>query len=395
MDDIIQYGMVGGDVKAFIGEVHRKAFAFDPRARLVAGAFSVVPEYHELTADTYHVAKDRRYLDYREMAEKESQRPDGIDLVVICTPNALHYEVAKEFLLHNISVLCEKPLCFRKEEGEELLKITKEKDLLFAVNYGYTGYPMVKVAKEMIKKGELGTLLSVHAEYLQDWLLAAADPKTREESRKKIWRLNPKMSGSSCALGDIGTHAENLLKYLLGERPSQVFCEKENYGQELDLRDEILLRYPSGLKGSISVSQIALGHLNGLSFEIDGSEASLVWHQENPDHLFLTKKGRGTEDLSRSSTALQGYAASQAYRRLPAGHPEGLYEAFANHDRTIVTNLLKRKRKEVLGPEDEDYPHGEDGLEGVEFVEACLASASKQGWVDFIGDEPNKGGVNV
>lgn len=386
MDDVIQYGMVGGDVKAFIGEVHRKAFGFDPRARLVAGAFSIVPEYHQLTADTYHIAKDRRYDDYKEMAEKESEREDGIDLVVICTPNALHYEVCKEFLLHGINVLCEKPLCFTAEEGRELLKIAKEKNLLFAVNYGYTGYPMVKVAKEMIQKGELGTLLSVRVNYLQDWLLAAADPKTREESRKKIWRLNPKMSGSSCALGDIGTHAENLLKYVLGERPSQVFCEKENYGQELDLSDSILLRYPSGLKGIIQVSQVALGHLNDIVLEVDGSEAALVWHQENPDHLFLTKKGQGTMDLSRSSNVLSGYTASQAYRRLPAGHPEGLYEAFANHDKVILTNLLKRKRKEVLSAADEDYPHGEDGLEGVEFVDACLQSVSKQSWADFVVD---------
>ena len=381
MERMITYGRVGGDVKAFIGEVHRKALSFDQRVRLVAGAFSIVPEYHQLTANVYHVDKERRYDDYKERAEKESKRKDPIDFVIICTPNSRHYEVAKTFLEHGISVVCEKPLCFTSEEGEELVHLAKEKNLLFAVNYGYTGYPRVKVAKERIEKKELGELLGANVSYLQDWLLKAADPETSEEEKKAIWRLDPKKSGASCCIGDIGTHGENLLHYLLGKSPAKVFADYDCFGQKLDLQANILLEYPGGLKGRVTCSQVFLGHKNDIVVSIYGTQGAIEWHQEDPDHLYYTKKGRPTRDLCRGTDYVRQYKAASA-SRLPSGHPEGLYEAFADNYRTIVTNLLKRKEKEVLTEDDEDYPHGEDGLEGIRFMEACIKSKEEKGWVE-------------
>ncbi len=380
MNDFITYGRVGGDVKAFIGEVHRKALAFDPRARLVAGAFSIVPEFHTLTADTYNIPSDRRYDDYKERAEKESKRKDPIDFVIICTPNSLHYEVAKAFLEKGIHVVCEKPLCFTAKEGEELVRLAREKNLLFAVNYGYTGYPLVKVAKERIAKGKLGHLLSASVSYLQDWLLKAADPETSEEEKNKIWRLDPKKSGSSCCIGDIGTHGENLLHYLLGKKVDQVFCDYDTFGQRLDLAANVLLKYKDNRKARITCSQVALGHLNDIVVSVYGTKGAIEWHQQNPDHLLFTVKDAPTMDICRGTEFSKQYEAGN-FSRLPSGHPEGLYEAFANNYRTIVTNLLKRKRKEALTDRDEDYPHGEEGLEGIYFINACLKSKEVSGWV--------------
>lgn len=383
MEKPITYGMVGGDVKAFIGEVHRKALSFDPRVKLVAGAFSIVPELHQLTAETYDIPLERRYDDYQQMAEKESKRKDPIDFVIVCTPNALHYEVCRTFLLQGINVICEKPLSFTPEEGEELVRLAKEKNLLFAVNYSYVGYLMVKIAKEMIQRGEIGEILSANAEYLQDWLLDAADPKTAKEAARTIWRLNPKMSGSSCCLGDIGTHCENMLHYLLGETPNRLFCESENYSQQLDLSAVVHLHFPSGIKASVIVSQVALGHENDFTVRIWGTQGSLEWHQQQPDYLYFTKRGERSEILTRGSSYLRGYEASQRLRRLPAGHPEGFYEAFANNYQAIVTSLILRRNGETLSPASEDYPHGEDGLEGVRFATSAVASNAGKCWVEM------------
>ena len=209
----LTYGMVGGDLKAFIGEVHRKAINFDTRATLVAGAFSIDPKLAEECADAYNVDPSRRYKDYKEMAKKESEREDSIDWVSICTPNFLHYEIAKEFLLHNINVVCEKPLCFEIEQAEELVKLAKERNLIFAITYTYTGYTMVKIAREMIRKGEIGKIVSVNVEYAQDWLIDSLDPNNQKQTSLSVWRSDPKYSGISNCIGDIGTHAENMVHY--------------------------------------------------------------------------------------------------------------------------------------------------------------------------------------
>ena len=216
----IKYGMVGGSIYAFIGEVHRKALAFDTRAELVAGCFSNVESENIDTAKAYGVSAERTYKDYKEMAAAEAKRADKLDFVSICTPNFLHYEVAKEFLLAGINVVCEKPLCFAVEEAEELERLAKEKDLIFAVTYAYTGYVMPKVMKEMIAEGKIGTIAAIVAEYAQDWLIDELSPEKQGQTKNlSVWRTDPKFSGISNCVGDIGTHAENMIHYLTGLSP--------------------------------------------------------------------------------------------------------------------------------------------------------------------------------
>ena len=204
----LRYGMVGGSVYAFIGEVHRKAIAFDPRAELVCGCFSNIPSENEDTAKAYGIDPSRMYADYKEMAKAEAAREDGIDFVSICTPNFLHYEIAKEFLLAGINVVCEKPLCFEVAQAEELEALAKEKDLLFAVTYTYPGYTMSRVMKDMIAAGKIGKIAAVNAEYVQDWLINELEPQEGAKENLSVWRKDPKFSGISNCVGDIGTHIE-------------------------------------------------------------------------------------------------------------------------------------------------------------------------------------------
>ena len=382
MRNIIRYGMVGGDIKAFIGEVHRKALALEPKAQLVAGCFSIDQKLNVETAKAYHVDDSRCYLDYKEMAEKESKREDGIDFVSICTPNFLHYQIAKEFLLHNINVVCEKPLCFTVQEATELVELAKERNLIFAITYTYTGYTMVKIAKEMIAKNELGEIVSINVEYAQDWLINSLDKSKQKETSLSVWRSDPKYSGISNCIGDIGTHAENLVKYLTGYKLKKLVATTDNYGMALDLNSNMILEYENGLKAGFWCSQVALGHLNGLRVRVFGSKAAIEWEQEYPDDLLLTKLDEGTTRLSRGASYLKKYSASK-YSRLPVGHPEGLICAFGNIYRNVVNALLKKINNEKLTEKDLDFTNVEDGLDGVKFIHKAIESSKKGSWVDF------------
>ena len=274
----IKYGMVGGSIYAFIGEVHRKALAFDTRAELVAGCFSNVESENIDTAKAYGVSAERTYKDYKEMAAAEAKRADKLDFVSICTPNFLHYEVAKEFLLAGINVVCEKPLCFAVEEAEELERLAKEKDLIFAVTYAYTGYVMPKVMKEMIAEGKIGTIAAIVAEYAQDWLIDELSPEKQGQTKNlSVWRTDPKFSGISNCVGDIGTHAENMIHYLTGLKMKRLMATTDNYGHALDLNANIIMEYEGGVRGQLWCSQIATGRMNGLVVRIYGSEGSLEW----------------------------------------------------------------------------------------------------------------------
>lgn len=237
----LKYGMVGGSIYAFIGEVHRKAINFDTRAELVCGCFSNVPAENEDTAKAYGIAPSRTYADYKEMARAEAAREDGIDFVSICTPNFLHYEIAKEFLLAGINVVCEKPLCFSVEEAQELEALAAAKDLIFAVTYGYTGNTMVKVAREMIAEGKIGKVVTVNAEYAQDWLLDELDEShAGQDKNLSVWRTDPKISGISNCVGDIGTHMENMVHYLTGLKIRRISATVNKYGHALDLNANML-----------------------------------------------------------------------------------------------------------------------------------------------------------
>ena len=380
----IKYGMVGGSIYAFIGEVHRKALAFDTRAELVAGCFSNVESENADTAKAYGVAAERTYKDYQDMAAAEAKRADKIDFVSICTPNFLHYEVAKEFLLAGINVVCEKPLCFAVEEAEELEKLAAEKNLIFAVTYAYTGYVMPKVMKEMIANGKIGKIATVIAEYAQDWLIDELSPEKQGQAKNlSVWRTDPKFSGISNCVGDIGTHTENMVHYLTGLKIKRLMAVTDNYGHALDLNANIIVEYENGVKGQYWCSQIAAGRMNGLVVRIYGSEGSLEWEQHFPDYVKYTPRGQATQILSKRNSYI--HEAAHAAARIPSGHPEGYYVAFANTYRNILNAIAKKKAGEALTDADLDFPKVADGVSGVKFVHAVIDSAKSDGaWVSIV-----------
>ncbi|MCF0141902.1 MAG: Gfo/Idh/MocA family oxidoreductase [Parasporobacterium sp.] len=376
----IRCGMVGGHMSAFIGEVHRKAIAFDPRARFVAGCFSTDPVKNAETGETYSLDEDRVYASYAEMAEKEAARPDGINLVSITTPNKSHYEIAKCFLEHGIHVACEKPLCFTVEQAEELVKLAEEKNLVFGVTYTYSGYTMVKVAKEMIDSGKIGEIASVNAEYIQEWLIDELGVAGEGTTKLSVWRADPAMSGASNCIGDIGTHIENTVHFLTGKKIKRLSATVDRFGKELDLNANMLVEYEDGVHGAYWCSQVAAGKLNGLSIRIYGSEGALEWEQHFPDYLKYTPKGKPTETLSRGCGYLTEEAAS--YSRIPSGHPEGLIIAFANIYKNIFSAILQVEAGGKANDGSFDYQTVREGLEGVKFIHAALESgANDSAWV--------------
>lgn len=376
----VRYGMVGGSMDAFIGEVHRKAIAFDPRVQLVAGCFSTDKEKNQFTGETYSLESERVYTSYEEMAKAESQRDDGIDFVSITTPNHTHYAVAKYFLEHGIHVVCEKPLCFTVQEAEELVRLSKEKNLFFAVTYTYSGYTMVKVMREMITEGKIGNIAAVNAEYVQEWLIDELGTPNEGTAKLSVWRTNPEFSGIANCVGDIGTHIENTVHYLTGLHLKRLAATVNRYGKSLDLNANMLVEYENGVNGAYWCSQIAAGKLNGLCVRIYGSEGSLEWEQQFPDYVKYTPKGKPTQLLSRGT----GYIteAAGAYSRIPSGHPEGLIIAFANIYKNVASAIIKQKNGAAVAPCEFDFPTAEDGLNGIKFVHAVIESAAKDSaWV--------------
>ncbi|MDR1620265.1 MAG: Gfo/Idh/MocA family oxidoreductase, partial [Clostridiales bacterium] len=322
----IKYGMVGGSIHDFIGDVHRKAIALDPRAELVCGCFSTSESKNAQTADAYGIAKERTYADYKTMAKAEAGK---LDFVSITTPNYLHYAIAKEFLNAGIHVVCEKPLCFTVDEATELCDISKKKGLLFGVTYTYTGYTMVKVAKEMIAAGKIGDIVAVNAEYAQDWLIDELSPESRgNEKNISVWRTDPEKSGIANCVGDIGSHIENMVSYLTGLKIKRLLATTNKYGHALDLNANILVEYENGVNGGYWCSQVASGRMNGLVARIYGSLGSIEWEQHYPDYLRYTPKGQAPQILSRGCSYIGEDAAANS--RLPFGHPEGLIIGFAN-----------------------------------------------------------------
>ncbi|MDR1136431.1 MAG: Gfo/Idh/MocA family oxidoreductase [Clostridiales Family XIII bacterium] len=384
----LKYGMVGGSMHAFIGEVHRKAIAYDTRAELVCGSFSSDAARNAETAAVYGLPPERTYRDYIRMAQEESARPDGIDFVVIATPNDTHFAIAVEFLKAGIHVVCEKPLCLSVDEGEELLRLTREKDLIFGVTYTYTGYTMIKVAKDMIAGGKLGDIVAINAEYVQDWLIdEVADVKPGGAARARsggisAWRTDPHFAGIANSVGDIGTHMENAVRYITGLEIKRLLATTDKYGHALELNANMIVEYENGVRGAYWCSQIAAGRLNGLILRIYGNAGSLEWEQHFPDYLKYTPKGQAAQTLSRGC----GYISEAAggVSRLPAGHPEGLYVAFANIYRNIISTIIKKKGGESPGSADLDFPDVSDGLSGMKFVHAVVESAASDScWVSI------------
>ena len=377
----LHYGMAGGGKGAFIGNIHRQAIALDNLARLTAGSFSHdFSNTLEIGMDL-EIPSDRLYPTYLEMAQKEAARKDRIDFVSIVTPNYLHYPIAKAFLNAGINVVCDKPLALRESEARELDELTIKNGLLFAVTYAYTGYPLVKQAREMVKRGDLGDIRFINAEYPQDWLLKQFES---DGHKLKSWRANPSVAGISNCVGDIGTHIEYLVSYITGLKIKSLCARLDTFmeGHELDDNATIMLEFEGGAKGVYWTSQTAIGYDNGLKIRIFGSKGSLRWSQEDPNYLVVSKLNSPTEIISRGRDDL--YPKAQDYSRIPAGHPEGYIEAFANIYRAFTNALLKKSLGDIVTEEELDFPNARDGANGVRFVEKCVESSKKGAiWVEF------------
>jgi len=376
----IKYGMVGGGPGSFIGDVHRRAIALDGKIELVAGSFSNIEEEVFQTGHELGLDEDRMYITYQEMAEKEAAREDGIDFVTIVTPNFLHYPVAKAFLEKGINVVCEKPLCFNVEEAEELKALAEKQGCLFAVTYTYTGHVMAKQAREMIQNGEIGQVRVVMAEYAQDWLVESDE----ELGMQAAWRTNPKLSGRSNCIGDIGSHAENMVNFMTGLKIKRL-CAKMDVkvaGRALDDNSQVLLEYENGATGTLWCSQIAIGNDNALRVRIFGTLGTIDFVQEECNYLKVTKKGQPTQIYSRG-TGIMGKTAAK-FNRVPSGHPEGFYEAYANIYAAYAEALYDQADGKKVDQASYGYPTIEMGLDGVEFVNRCCDSNEAGSvWVDL------------
>ncbi|WP_332447287.1 Gfo/Idh/MocA family protein [Sphaerochaeta sp.] len=374
----IAYGMVGGGKGAFIGDVHRKAIRIDDLAVLKAGCFSRDAAKSNAFGAELGVEPDRLYTDYQQMAKAEAKRTDGIKFVVCVTPNVSHYEVCKAFLSEGIHVVCDKPLTWTVAQSEELERLSKEKNLLFCVTYAYTGYPAVKQMRKMVQDGKLGAIRFVNAEYPQDWLANSVD----ENSPIAPWRMDPKVAGISNCLGDIGSHIENLVATITGLKIKRVCARLDSMveGRTLDDNASVLVEYDGGAKGVYWSSQIAFGYDNALRIRIFGEKGGLEWLQEDPDHFTFTPCDGPKQRFSRGRDQFE--ACAQQYSRIPAGHPEGLFEAFANVYKPFILALGKHLANQKLEASDLDFPGVAMGLEGVRFINRCVQS-SKQGavWV--------------
>ena len=375
----LKYGMVGGGPGAMIGEAHRKAIALDRSAELVAGCFSRSPDKTAALGKELGIAEDRCYTNYLEMAQKEKERGDGIDFVVIVTPNYTHYEIAKAFLEAGFHVSCDKPLVTSAAQAEELQKLAAEKNLLFMVTYTYTGHVTLKCMRELIKNGEIGTVRTVMAEYPQGWLY----DENNNGGKQGEWRTDPKRSGRVNCLGDLGTHVENAVATATGLKAKRVLAKMDVVvpGRVLDDNDQILVEYEGGATGVNWTSQFCIGCDNSLRLRIYGSKGTLLWFQENPEDLILIKEDGIQQKLRRGYASVPPKAAK--YQRMPSGHPEGWLEAMGNlYD--SFTECIEAYKAGTFTPDMIDYPTVEQGVAGLKYVEACLESNDKGNvWIDL------------
>jgi predicted dehydrogenase len=369
----IRLGMVGGGQGAFIGAVHRIASRIDDQYELVAGALSSQRKRAIDSALELGIERDRAYGDYEEMARAEAKRKDGIEVVSIVTPNHMHAGPAKAFLKAGIHVICDKPLSLNVTEATELVKLAKKSGKIFAVTHNYTGYPMIRQAREMIAAGELGELRLVQAEYAQDWLTERLEATGQKQAD---WRTDPKRSGAGGSLGDIGTHAYNLACFVTGLTLDSLLADLTAFvkGRKLDDNDNILLRWKGGAKGMLWASQVAPGNENGLTLRVYGTKGGISWKQEEPNTLWFAPFGQAPRKITRGGHGAG--AAAGRVTRVPSGHPEGYLEGFAN----VYAEVARAIRAARTGAKPDSaviFPTVEDGLKGMQFVEAAVKSSAK------------------
>jgi predicted dehydrogenase len=377
-------GMVGGGRGAFIGQVHRMAANLDGKIELVAGCFSSDPEVSRLSGEDFFLDPDRVYGTYEEMARAEAVLSEGerIDFVSIVVRNNLHYDVAKTFLESGFHVVCDKPLAYSLEQALTLRDIVREKGLVFALMHNYTGYPMVKEARRMVRDGELGRLLKIVAEYPQGY--AVGDVEGGGQGQISNWRADPKVAGVSNAIGDIGTHAHNLIRYVCGVEIDEMCAELTAFipGRELDDDGNMLVRFKDGAKGIIYASQISNGDENALNIRAYGTKASIEWHQEYPNDL-IVKHANAPRQVFRRGNDYLGDAA-KANTRTPFAHPEGFIEAFANVYLAAMAAIADHIEGKPAPAKGYDFPTVDDGVAGMAFIETAVrSSGSSEKWVKF------------
>ncbi len=376
----LRMALVGGGQGSFIGRVHATAAVLDNRAALVAGALSSDPQRAKASAADYDIAPARAYTSYRELIDKERALPADrrIDFISIATPNHTHFEIAKAAVEAGFNVICDKPMTFDLAQAEQLADMVDRSGVVFAVSHNYSGYPLVRQARQMILGGELGEINAIRSSYIQGWL------RTRlEESDQKqaAWRTDPTKSGAAGCFGDIATHAYNLGRYMTGLLPDSISCHLKTFeaGRKLDDYGTAIIRFDNGGLGTVTASQITHGRENDLAIEIDGTKGSIEWRQEEPNKMLVRRNGQPHSIYTRDPNAPYMNDAGRAACRLPSGHPEAFFEAFANVYRSAYDAMVARAAGEKIDRVDTIYPNVNDGVEGMYFIQQSVASSRENG----------------
>ncbi|WP_441000960.1 Gfo/Idh/MocA family protein [Fodinibius sp. SL11] len=379
MAKLIRYGMVGGGPGSFIGKVHRMAANLDGKMRLVAGSFSSDSEKSRRMGSQLNLQPDRVYESYQQMAENEAALHEDkrIDVVSVVVPNNLHYDVCKTFIEAGVHVICDKPMTNTLEEAEELCRLVAKHNTLFALTHNYSGYPMVKEARQLVEEGTLGTLRKVVVEYPQGWLARSV------ENEAEVWRLNPNIAGISSTIADIGTHAEHLVRFITGAEIEELYADINTFVDGRTLEDDanLLVHYKNGMRGILYASQVSIGEENALKIRLYGDQAALEWEQEQPNELRLKYPDKPEEIYRRGNSYLS--EAARYHNRIPAGHPEGFIEAFANIYSNVADVISARKSGAQPDKLAMDFPTVQDGARGVHFIHKAIESGKQQKWVDM------------
>ncbi len=376
----LRMGLVGGGEGAFIGRVHATAAILDNRALLVAGALSSDPAKAKRSAPDYDIKPERAYGSYQEMVAGESKLPadQRIDFVSVATPNHTHFEIAKAFAEAGFNVMCDKPLTFDLKQAEQLADIVKKTGVVFAVTHNYTGYPLVRQARDMVRSAELGDINAIRAFYIQGWLRRRLE---KEGQKQAGWRTDPAKSGAAGSFGDIGTHAYNLGRFITGLLPDQIACTLKIFepGRQLDDYGAAVIKYQNGALGTVTASQISHGRENDLWIEIDGTKGALEWHQEEPNKMLLRVNGQPHRLYTRDPNAPFATETAKGSCRLPSGHPEAFLEAFANIYTAAYKDMATRLSGGKVDAANSLYPNVADGVDGMNFITQCVASSKQNG----------------
>jgi predicted dehydrogenase len=376
----LRMALVGGGQGSFVGRVHATAAVLDNRAALVAGALSSTPERAKASAPDYDIPAERAYVSYQEMIDSELKLPANqrIDFLSVATPNHTHFEIAKAGVEAGLNVICDKPMTFDLAQAEALVKAVESSNVVFAVTHNYTGYPLVRQAREMILGGELGEIQAVRASYIQGWLRTQLE---KDGQKQAAWRTDPARSGAAGCFGDIATHAYNLARYMTGQLPDSVSCHLKTFVEDRALDDygSAVIRAENGGLWTVTASQISHGRENDLFIEIDGTKGALQWRQEDPNQLIVRRNGKPHQLYTRDPNAPFMNEAGQAACRLPSGHPEAFFEAFANVYRSAYDAIVLRADGKDFEKRDTIYPNVYDGAEGMYFIQQCVASGKENG----------------